>query len=77
MCVCMCVRKYIYECICGIPRAQRICKVTPSSQSGAGLEHEGESVSTSGKSQHLNPQLAAVVCMCAQRSQRSHGSVFV
>lgn len=71
-CVCVCVGKCIYERVCGIPRAQQICKVTPRSQSGAGLEHEGESVSASGKSQHLNPQSAAVVCMCAQRS---HGSV--
>lgn len=77
---CMCARKCIYERVCGIPRADQLCKVTPPqrSQSGAGSEHKGESVSASGnaggKSQHLNPQSAAVVCMCARRS---HGSVFV
>lgn len=74
--VCVCVRKCIYERVCGIPRAEQLCKVTPSSQSGAGSEHKGESVSAggnaAGKSQHLNPRPAAVV-----RVRARTGPVFV
>lgn len=73
----VCVRKCIYERLSGIPRAQQICKVTPSAQSGAGLEHEGESVSASGKitaSKSTVSSCCVHACMCVQRS---HGPVFV
>lgn len=39
--VCMCEKAYIYECVCGIPTVQQIRKVTPNSQSGAGLSIKG------------------------------------
>lgn len=78
-CVYVCEKVYLRARLWN-PRADQLCKVTPPtpSQSGAGSGHKGESVSASGnaggKSQHLNPQSAAVVCMCVRRS---HGRVFV
>lgn len=36
-----CVRKPTYECVCGIPAAEQIRKVTPNSQSGAELSIKG------------------------------------
>lgn len=41
VCVGVCMRKPVYECVCGIPTAQQIRKVTPNSQSGAELSIKG------------------------------------
>lgn len=54
----LCVRKPVNECVCGIPTAEQIRKVTPNSQSGAELSIKGNlcvSGNACGKAQDLNP----------------------
>lgn len=38
---CVCVRKRIYDCVCGIPAEEQIRNATPNSQSGAELSIKG------------------------------------
>lgn len=46
--VCVCVRKPIYERVCGIPLAEYIRKVTPKLPVRCRAERRGESVSVRG-----------------------------
>lgn len=41
VCQAVCVRKLVFECVRGIPKAEQIRKVTPNSQSGAELSIKG------------------------------------